>query len=314
MMIYMDNQRIVQFIVTENGERLDKAISAKFPDYSRSQIQSLIKDGHVLVDGQQSKPGVRLKDQSQITVTLQDEPDETAITPEDVKLDVRYEDEDIVVVNKSAGMVVHPSVGHMTGTLVNALLARYPAMIDMQDDPQAEGRMGIVHRLDKDTSGLMVVARHLDALHNLMAQFQERTVEKTYIALLEKRPKTNTGTIDAPIKRDPRQRKRMAVVRDGKPAVTDFEVLDDRYREGRTLVKLKLHTGRTHQIRVHMAFISCPVVGDMVYGYRKQRTGLKRQFLHASELAFDHPRTGERMHFSSDLPVGLQNMLDKLRD
>lgn len=314
MMNAMSDKKIIQFAVTEEGERLDKVINAQFPDFSRSQVQTLIKEGHVLVDGQTSKPGQRLKAPSQITVTLPEAPDEIVIEPEDIKLDIRYEDQDVVVINKPAGMVVHPSVGHVAGTLVNALLAQYPDMIEMQDDPEADGRMGIVHRLDKDTSGLMVVARNIESLHNLMAQFQARTVEKIYTALLEKRPKTNKGTIDAPINRDPRQRKRMAVVRDGNPAITDFEVLDDHFLEGRTLVRLRLHTGRTHQIRVHMAFIGCPVVGDVVYGYRKQRTGLKRQFLHASELAFDHPTTGERMRFASDLPVGLQNMLDKLRN
>ncbi|WP_228845434.1 RluA family pseudouridine synthase [Phototrophicus methaneseepsis] len=303
----------MQFTVSESGERLDKIIIAQLPALSRAQVQALIKDGMVTVDGETSKPSAKLKGESLIQVTLPVVEDESIIEPESLDLDIRYEDEHIVVLNKPSGLVVHPGVGNVQGTLVNALLARYPEMIDMQDDPQAEGRMGIVHRLDKDTSGLMVVARHVEALYQLMGQFQARTVEKYYTALLERRPKTNTGTIDAPIARDPRQRKRMAVVRDGKPAVTEFELIDDNFLDGRALVCLRLHTGRTHQIRVHMAFIGCPVVGDIVYGYRKQRTGLKRQFLHASELAFDHPATGERLHFTSELPVGLQNILDKLR-
>ncbi|QPC84205.1 RluA family pseudouridine synthase [Phototrophicus methaneseepsis] len=309
----MESHNIVQFTVSESGERLDKIIIAQLPALSRAQVQALIKDGMVTVDGETSKPSAKLKGESLIQVTLPVVEDESIIEPESLDLDIRYEDEHIVVLNKPSGLVVHPGVGNVQGTLVNALLARYPEMIDMQDDPQAEGRMGIVHRLDKDTSGLMVVARHVEALYQLMGQFQARTVEKYYTALLERRPKTNTGTIDAPIARDPRQRKRMAVVRDGKPAVTEFELIDDNFLDGRALVCLRLHTGRTHQIRVHMAFIGCPVVGDIVYGYRKQRTGLKRQFLHASELAFDHPATGERLHFTSELPVGLQNILDKLR-
>lgn len=309
----MESHNIVQFTVSESGERLDKIIIAQLPALSRAQVQALIKDGMVTVDGETSKPSAKLKGESLIQVTLPVVEDESIIEPESLDLDIRYEDEHIIVLNKPSGLVVHPGVGNVQGTLVNALLARYPEMIDMQDDPQAEGRMGIVHRLDKDTSGLMVVARHVEALYQLMGQFQARTVEKYYTALLERRPKTNTGTIDAPIARDPRQRKRMAVVRDGKPAVTEFELIDDNFLDGRALVRLRLHTGRTHQIRVHMAFIGCPVVGDIVYGYRKQRTGLKRQFLHASELAFDHPVTGERLHFTSELPVGLQNILDKLR-
>jgi 23S rRNA pseudouridine1911/1915/1917 synthase len=210
-------------------------------------------------------------------------------------------------------MVVHPGVAQERGTLVNALLARYPEMVDMQDDPRAEGRMGIVHRLDKETSGLLVTARHIDALADLMAQFKARTTEKIYIAMLEKIPETGKGIVDAPIGRDPKQRKRMSVVRGGKPAITEYEVIDDQFRDGRCLVRIKLQTGRTHQIRVHMAFLGCPVVGDTVYGYRRQRTSMKRHFLHAAELSFDHPRSGERMHFTSALPAGLQNLIDKLR-
>lgn len=309
----MENDRVIQFTASEPDERLDKIILAQLPELSRAQVQSLIKEGQVTVDGAPSKPSAKLKGEAVIQVTLPEADDETVIEPEPLDLNILYEDEQLIVLNKPAGLVVHPGVGNTQGTLVNALLARYPEMINMQDDPQAEGRMGIVHRLDKDTSGLMVVARNIEALHQLMGQFQARTVDKYYTALLERRPKTNTGTVDAPIARDPRQRKRMAVVRDGKPAVTDFEVVDDNFLDGRALVRLQIHTGRTHQIRVHMAFIGCPVVGDIVYGYRKQRTGLKRQFLHASELSFDHPTTGERQHFTSALPVGLQNILDKLR-
>ncbi|MBL8160517.1 MAG: RluA family pseudouridine synthase, partial [Anaerolineae bacterium] len=172
---------------------------------------------------------------------------------------------------------------------------------------------GIVHRLDKDTSGLIVIARRDVARRKLMAQFQARTVEKTYIALLEKAPPTEVGRIDAPIARDSNQRKRMAVVRGGRPAVTEYEVIERDFKDGQTLVRIQIHTGRTHQIRVHMAFIGAPIVGDSVYGYRRQRLGLKRHFLHAAHLCFDHPRTGERLCFDSPLPPGLLDILEKLR-
>lgn len=304
---------IIEFTVESAGERLDKLLVARLPDYSRAQIQEMIGSGAVQVDGKSAKPGNKLKGGERVVVMLPPEP-EFVIEPEDIDLNIVYEDEHIVVVDKPAGMVVHPGIGQEQGTLVAGLLARYPELVELQDDPLAQGRMGIVHRLDKETSGLLVTARNLDALQNLMQQFQERTVEKIYLALLERPPKTLTGVIDAPIGRDLKQRKRMGVRNDGKPAVTEFEVIDSNFRDGRTLVKIHLMTGRTHQIRVHMAFIGCPVVGDTVYGFRKQRTSLKRNFLHATELAFDHPTTGERLHFTSKLPRGLRNVMEKLRE
>lgn len=304
---------LIEFTVEREGERLDKIIVARLPEYSRSQIQDLITDGRVLVDGTNAKAGHKMKGGERITIDLPEE-EESIIEPQHIPLDIIYEDEDIVVINKSADMVVHPGIANEDGTLVNALLSRYPELVDMQDDPRAEGRMGIVHRLDKDTSGLIVTAKNLPSLINLMAQFRERTVEKFYTALVERAPKTETGLIDAPIGRDIKQRKRMGVRKDGKEATTEFEIVDTKFRDGRALVRIKIHTGRTHQIRVHMAFIGCPIVGDTVYGYNKQRIGLKRNFLHASELTFDHPRTGERLTFTSELPVGLQDTMNKLRE
>lgn len=303
----------MEFTVENAGERLDKILVARLNEYSRAQVQTLISEGAVTVDGASAKAGHKMKGGERIIVTLPDEYD-TTIEPEDIPLNVIYEDEHIAVIDKASGMVVHPGVGQETGTLVHALLSRYPEMIDMQDDPMAEGRMGIVHRLDKDTSGLIVIARRIEALTDLMAQFKERTTEKIYLALLERTPKTLEGRIDAPIARDPKQRKRMGVVRDGKQAVTEFEVIDTAFRDGRALVRIRIETGRTHQIRVHMAFIGCPIIGDTVYGFNRQRIGMKRNFLHAAELSFDHPMTEERMHFTSELPVGLQNVMDKLRD
>lgn len=301
------------FTVEAAGERLDKLVLDCLDDhgeFSRVQVQAMIKDGHVTVDGRPVKPGIKLRGGEVIAVTLPqpDEPEE--IEAEVIALTVIYEDDELAVIDKPAGMVVHPGVGNESGTLVNALLAQWPQITEM-DDP--DDRKGIVHRLDKDTSGLLVIAKNAVILADLMAQFQARTVEKTYLALLERTPQTLNGRIDAPIGRDPKQRKRMAVVRDGKEAVTEFEVLDTEFEGGQALVRFHLLTGRTHQIRVHAAFIGCPVVGDRVYGFRKQRTRMKRNFLHAAQLTFDHPITQERLTFESALPVGLQQVMEKLR-
>lgn len=300
------------FSATEAGQRLDKAVVAFLPDYSRSQIQEMIETGHVLVEGKTVKASHKLKVGDAVEITLI-EAEAKTILPEAIPLKVLYEDTDIVVVDKEAGMVVHPGSAQESGTLVHALLARYPQLAEMAEDEDTSGRMGIVHRLDKETSGLMVVALNRKSLDKLKAQFKERQTEKIYIAMLETHPKTTTGVIDAPIGRDPQQRKKMTVIKDGKPATTEFEVIDTNLLEGRVLAKLKILTGRTHQIRVHMAFIKCPIVGDLIYGYRKQRYSMKRNFLHASELSFDHPRTGKRMHFTSELPPSLQATIDKLR-
>jgi 23S rRNA pseudouridine1911/1915/1917 synthase len=299
----------IRFTVFKAGDRLDKAVAEHLPMMSRTQAQTLIKDGLVLVDDAAVKAGIKLRGGEEVTITLPEET-EAIIEPEAIPLDVVFEDDYLAVIDKPAGMVVHPGVGNETGTLVHALLARW-SQIGAMNDP--DNRNGIVHRLDKDTSGLILIAKTDEALQNLMAQFQERSVDKTYIALLERTPQTQTGVINAPIGRDPKQRKRMAVVRDGKEATTEFRVTDENFRDGQALVEFKLLTGRTHQIRVHAAFIGCPVVGDQVYGFRKQRIRMKRNFLHAAKLEFDHPATGERMRFESELPIGLQQILAKLR-
>jgi 23S rRNA pseudouridine1911/1915/1917 synthase len=304
----MSDQQL-EFTADMPGERLDKFIVARVDNLSRAQIQTLIENGLVTIEGQPTKPGLKLRGGERISITIPPQETET-IEAENIPLTIVYEDDDLAVIDKPAGMVVHPGTGNETGTLVNAILGRYPQIQTMDD---SEGRSGIVHRLDKDTSGLIVIAKNARTLKKLMAQFKGRDVDKTYIALLERTPPTETGRIEAPIGRDPNQRKRMAVQRDGKPASTEFEIIERDFREGQALVRLKLLTGRTHQIRVHMAFIGCPVVGDRIYGFRKQRIGLKRQFLHAAELAFDHPRTRERMTFQSPLPVGLLDILSKLR-
>lgn len=305
-------EELLTLLVDRPNQRLDKFLLARLDGFSRAQAQSLIREGFVLVDGSARKTGYKLKGGERIIVRIPQR-EETSVEPEDIPLKIVYADAHLAVIDKRAGMVVHPGHGNETGTLVNALLARYPELAAMMDDPEAGERLGIAHRLDRGTSGLIVAARDKPTLLELMAQFQARTVDKVYLALLEKRPASNRGIVDAPIARDPRQRKRMAVRRDGKPAETEFEVLDDDFQGDRALVKLKLLTGRTHQIRAHMAFIGCPVVGDTVYGYRKQRVKLKRQFLHAHELVFDHPVSGERVRFVSELPVGLRAVMEKLR-
>lgn len=291
----------------ELSVRLDKVLAARFEEFSRTQIQQLIKDEDVLVNDKPSKPSYKLEPGDTVWIKLPLPDEEYEIIPEDIPLDVLFEDEHIAVINKPAGMVVHPGHGNTEGTLVHALMARYDSLPFLEDDP---ARAGIVHRLDKDTSGVLVVALNDASRDDLLAQFKDRTIEKHYLALTDGHPPNDRGIIDAPIGRDPKQRKRMAVLREGRDAVTEFSV--------RTLYKdhalLDVHpvTGRTHQIRVHLAFINCPVVGDTVYGYRKQRINMKRLFLHAYRITLDHPATGERLTVEAPLPVGLQDILYKL--
>jgi 23S rRNA pseudouridine1911/1915/1917 synthase len=299
----------IEFTVETAGERLDRLIVAHLNTLSRSQVQMLIKGGFVTVDGVPAKASTRVRGGETVNVFVPEPPKDT-IEAEPIALTIVYEDDDLAVIDKPAGLVVHPGTSNQSGTLVNAILARWPQVAEMRAKAV---RRGIVHRLDKETSGLIVVALNDRASANLMEQFSARTVEKIYIALLERVPRTRSGRVDAPIGRDPNQRKRMAVIRNGRPAVTEFMVLDDNFRDGQALVEFRLLTGRTHQIRVHAAFIGCPIVGDKVYGFRKQRIGLKRHFLHAKRLVFDHPTTGKRLEFESKLPAGLQNTLDKLR-
>ncbi|MBE0688774.1 MAG: RluA family pseudouridine synthase [Anaerolineae bacterium] len=298
----------IEFTNETAGERLDKIVVAHMGEgYSRAHVQKLIDGAHVTVDGEPIKAGMKLKGGEFIRVVVPPQPAQYEVEPEDIPLKIIYEDEDIGVIEKPAGLVVHPGTGNERGTLVSALLARYP---EIEQIPIAAKRRGIVHRLDKDTSGLILIARNAAAMHKLMAQFQARTVEKVYLTLVERAPKTSTGRIDAPIARDPADRKRMAVQRGGRPATTEFETLQH-YQEGYTLLRVRLLTGRTHQIRVHMAFIGCPVVGDAAYGYRRQRL-MRGQFLHAAKLCFDHPRTGKRLCFETPLSPRLQAVLESL--
>lgn len=298
------------FKVEKGGERLDKLVTSFLGErLTRTQVQALISEGGVTVDGATPKQGIKLRGGETIVITLPDPPEQTdEVLAEDIPLNVIYEDRDLAVIDKPAGMVVHPGTGVRQGTLVNAILSRYPEIAEMDYAPQ---RRGIVHRLDKDTSGLILIARRAQALHRLTAQFQKRTVDKVYVALLERTPPTVSGRITAPIARDPINRRKMAVIKNGRPAESEYRITEW-FPDGKALVEVKLLTGRTHQIRVHMAFINCPIVGDTVYGWRRRSMPLKRQFLHARSLCFDHPRTGERLCFESKLPEELEQIIEIL--
>jgi 23S rRNA pseudouridine1911/1915/1917 synthase len=270
----------------------------------------LIKDGLVTVNSEAAKASFRLDGDEQITAIMPAVTD-SALVAEDITLDIRYEDADILVVNKSADMVVHPAVGHDSGTLVHAVLFHCPDLVGVG----GEKRPGIVHRLDKNTSGVMVIAKSDHALRYLQDQFRERTVEKTYIALVDGLIHPAQAIIDAPIGRDPRQRKKMAVIPPGssatsRPAQTYYSA--ETFFEDHTLVHCQPQTGRTHQIRVHLAFVGFPIVGDKVYGRRKPSVRLKRHFLHAAALTFRRPSDGEMMTVEAELPPELQAILDQL--
>jgi 23S rRNA pseudouridine1911/1915/1917 synthase len=299
----------------EIGQRLDKVVTDHLASLSRAKVQQLIKEGHVQVDGQPEKASYRVEGGDSIAVRVVDAifaPDWTAATPaESLPLDILYEDDDMAAINKPAGMVVHPAAGHASGTLVNAILAKWPQIAQVG----GEGRAGIVHRLDKDTSGVILIAKTEPARLYLMTQFESREVQKRYLALVEGIPQTPTGEIDAPIGRDANERKRMAVVRGGREAVTSYRVLHS-YQgvadsEGFCLLEAFPKTGRTHQIRVHMAFIGHPIVGDTVYGRRKSRLGLKRHFLHAESITLTTPG-GKPLTLHASLPPELQTVLDRL--
>jgi 23S rRNA pseudouridine1911/1915/1917 synthase len=300
----------IDILLNAPGERIDRALAAARPDISRMRWQKLIKDGHVTLHGQPVKSSLRLEGKETVSVTIPELKD-TTLRPEPMDLDIRYEDRDLLVVNKPAGLVVHPAPGHSSGTLVNGLLAYCPDLAGVG----GFRRPGIVHRLDKDTSGLIVIAKHDQSLMRLQDQFRERTVEKTYLALVEGHIHPAEAVIDAPIGRDPRQRKKMAVIPPGgsataRPAQTSYRALT--FFDGFTLVACNPRTGRTHQIRVHMAFAGHPIVGDTIYGRRKQRLRLQRHFLHAAGLIFRR-MDGRKMNITAELPPDLQQVIDELQ-
>lgn len=287
------------------GGRLDVVIAARC-GLSRSRAAALVRDGHAVVNGAAAKPGQRLREGDAVRVEVP-EPEPIAAAAQDIPLDIVYEDADLVVVNKGRGMVVHPSAGHAGGTLVNALLHHCGDLSGIG----GAIRPGIVHRIDRDTTGLIVAAKN-DAAHQaLAAQIRAKTARRTYLALVEGRLGPDRGRVDAPVGRSATNRKRMAVVAGGREAVSDWEVLARFERE--TLVSVTLQTGRTHQIRVHMAHIGHPVVGDPVYGHKKRRYALAGQMLHAARLEFVHPATGQAMAFTAPLPDDFATLLSRLR-
>ncbi|MCY4091148.1 MAG: RluA family pseudouridine synthase [Caldilineaceae bacterium] len=322
----MDEERraVRHFIVPASaaGQRLDRWLTEQFQDSSRSAVKRWIADGLVQVNGERpAKAGLALVAAAQVEV-VQLPPQDTTLQPQEIPLDIIYEDNDLLVIDKQAGLVVHPGPGHAADTLVNAVLHHCPEL----EGIGGERRPGIVHRLDKGTSGVIVVAKHDAAMHFLQGQFAARTVRKEYVALLEGRIEPPRGRIDAPVGRHPTERQRMTVLPtargaaggSGRAAVTDYESLRvyDTRMGGQTvrfsLVRAALHTGRTHQIRVHFAWRRNPVVGDTMYGFTRARLALERPFLHAIRLGIRLPGTEEQRLFEAPLPGDLRRVLDRL--
>ncbi len=294
----------IELVADAAGERLDVFVVRRVPALTRARVQRLIAGGQVAVAGHRARASLRLDAGQQVSVDVPPATDATAAA-EEIPLDVVYEDSDLVAVNKPPGMTVHPSPGHTTATLVNAILAH------CHDLSGIGGvlRPGIVHRLDRDTSGVILIAKN-DEAHNAIArQLKERTVEKTYVALVEGTPTPAEGVIDAPIARDPRNRQRMTVLEDGRASVTHYRLVER--LPGTSLLEVRPKTGRTHQIRVHLAAIGHPIVGDRVYG--KPSKLVARQFLHAVRIVFTHPRTGARMEIDAPLAADLEAVLRTLR-
>jgi len=277
------------------GDRIDQYVSDQISFLSRTLVVQFIKNGDIKVEGKSVKASHRLRSGEEVVVIIPD-PVQVMIEPQDIPLQIIYEDQDLVVIDKPQGMVVHPAAGNWDGTLVNAL------MFHIQDLSGINGeiRPGIVHRLDKDTSGLLVVAKNDNSHRSLAEQIKNHTVTREYMALVHGHINENQGKVEAPVGRNPRDRKKMAVVSGGRAAITWYRVVQR--MEGYTLVRCRLETGRTHQIRVHMAFIGHPVVGDPLYGPRKNAWNLDKQVLHAVHLAFEHPTTGQVLEFESPLP------------
>lgn len=297
----------IEITAEESGERIDALLARLVPELTRSAAQRLLEEGLVTLGGVPVKKN-RRTEPGEVYAALLPEPELPEPEPQDIPLDIVYEDADVVVVNKPRGMVVHPAPGHPDGTLVNALLWHCGESLS---GVGGERRPGIVHRIDKDTSGLIIAAKNDFAHLALSAQLADRSLSRVYEAVARGEFREESGTVDAPIGRHPTERKRMAVTERGsRPAVTHWEVLA-RYR-GWTHIRCRLETGRTHQIRVHMAYIGHPLLGDMVYGAKKPERGLEGQCLHARELKFLHPRTGEAIHLSTELPEYFQQVLASL--
>ncbi len=294
--------KVYSLLVDKQGTRLDKYVSEKYPELSRTQVQKLVADGYIKVNDRVAKAGLKLNVGDRLTISLPP-PTPSSLLPEAIPLNIIYEDDDLLVIDKPAGLAVHPAPGHPSHTLVNAILFHLSSLPDTGDSL----RPGIVHRLDKDTSGLMMVAKNSTAHLNLTDQFKARSVVKAYLVLVKGHLTPEDGIIEAPIGRDRSHRERMAVVAEdkGREARTQYHVVN--YIGNYTLLEVRPETGRTHQIRVHLAAIGYPVVGDKVYGVKSPH--LSRQFVHASRLGFHLPSTGEYVEFTSDLPPDLEQAL-----
>jgi 23S rRNA pseudouridine1911/1915/1917 synthase len=300
------NMEQINVTIQQETGRIDKVLSNLLKEHSRSQIQQWLKEGHVRVNGDVVKANYKVSVEDQVVITIP-EPELLDIVAEDIPIEIVFEDQDVIVVNKPQGMVVHPSAGHTHGTLVNALLYHADRLSSINDVV----RPGIVHRIDKDTSGLLMVAKNDQAHESLAKQLKDKTTLRKYIALVHGEIPHEKGEINAPIGRSKADRKMQAVIEGGKPAVTHFTVLE-RFT-GFTLVELQLETGRTHQIRVHMKYIGYPLAGDPLYGPRKTLPG-QGQFLHAKVLGFKHPTTGAEMIFEAPLPQLFEKTLQQLRN
>ena len=296
------------FEVEKDGKRIDAFLSEKLEDTSRVAVQRLIEKGKVLVNGKTVKPSYKVQEGDHIQVE-EEIPVEVSLKAQEIPLDIIYEDKDIIVVNKPKGMVVHPANGNPDGTLVNAIMA---ICKDSLSGIGGEIRPGIVHRLDKDTSGIIIIAKNDKAHINLSEQIKDHKVKKTYIALVRGIVKENEATINMPIGRSEKDRKKMAVTKNGKEAITHFKVLEryDKY----TLLQVNIETGRTHQIRVHLSQIGYPIVGDEVYSNGKNEWNVKGQCLHAKSLEFTHPTTGEKMYLEAKLPEYFEDILKDLKN
>lgn len=309
----------IELLAGPDQERLDRFLAGQVPDLSRSAAQRLIDEGRVTVNGEPARSSYKVRAGDQVVVLLPGDDGVQELRPEAIPLHVVYEDDALLVVDKPAGMVVHPAPGHTGGTLANALLAHSPALAGL-DLPSSEQRPGIVHRLDRDTSGLILLAKTEKVQRALQQQFKDRRVDKAYLALVHGHLQPAWGRIEAPIGRDPQHRQRMAVLPGGREAVTEYHVLEQfAWQTGPaagmySLVKAEPRTGRTHQIRVHLASVGHAVVGDPVYGRRRTHLPLERQFLHAGHLGFQHPVTGQRLELDTPLPADLAGVLELLRE
>ncbi len=289
-----------RFVADKSGTRLDKFVVEKCPELSRTHAQKLIGEGYIMVNGHVAKASLKLNAGDRVDIVIPPTPP-SPLEPEAIPLNIIYEDDDLLVVDKPAGLAVHPAPGHPAHTLVNAILSHFPHLADISDSL----RPGVVHRLDKDTSGVMLVAKNRAAQANLISQFRARSIMKAYLVLVKGRLTPERGIIEAAVGRDPSNRKRMAVVTLGREARTEYQVI--KYTGNYTLLEVMPETGRTHQIRVHLSAIGYPVVGDPVYGVRSPH--LSRQFLHACRLGFKLPSTGEYVEFKSELPPDLEQAL-----